>query len=56
MQRLDGAVRKYEWGSRTLLPRFLGTETDGESARRAVARAPTPAIRRCCRTGRRSPT
>ncbi|GAB2456234.1 mannose-6-phosphate isomerase [Nocardioides hungaricus] len=29
MQRLDGAVRRYEWGSRTLLPRFLGAEPDG---------------------------
>lgn len=29
MQRLDGAVRRYAWGSRTLLPRFLGAEPDG---------------------------
>lgn len=30
MQRLDGGVRRYAWGSRTLLPRFLGHEPDGE--------------------------
>ncbi len=30
MQRLDGAVRRYAWGSRTLLPRFLGGEPDGD--------------------------
>ena len=30
MQRLDGAVRRYAWGSRTLLPRFLGDEPDGD--------------------------
>lgn len=30
VQRLDGAVRRYGWGSRTLLPRFLGVEPDGE--------------------------
>lgn len=30
VQRLDGAVRRYAWGSRTLLPRFLGQEPDGE--------------------------
>ena len=30
MQRLDGAVRRYAWGSRTLLPRFFGGEPDGE--------------------------
>ena len=30
MQRLVGAVRRYEWGSRSLLPRFLGSEPDGD--------------------------
>lgn len=30
MHRLDGAVRRFAWGSRTLLPRFLGKEPDGE--------------------------
>lgn len=30
MHRLVGETRSYAWGSRTLLPRFLGTLVDGE--------------------------
>jgi mannose-6-phosphate isomerase len=30
MQRLDCATRDYAWGSRTLIPRFLGAAPDGE--------------------------
>ncbi len=30
MHRLEGETRKYAWGSRTLLPRFLGHDPDGE--------------------------
>ena len=30
MHRLLGETRRYAWGSRSLLPRFLGTSPDGE--------------------------
>ncbi|WP_395657317.1 mannose-6-phosphate isomerase, class I [Nocardioides sp.] len=30
MHRLTGETRNYAWGSRTLLPRFLGRDSDGD--------------------------
>ncbi|WP_073392216.1 mannose-6-phosphate isomerase, class I [Jatrophihabitans endophyticus] len=32
MIALDGVVRRYEWGSRTAIPRLLGREPDGRPA------------------------
>lgn len=30
MERLDGALQRYDWGSTMVLPEFLGRETDSE--------------------------
>ena len=30
MQRLEGAIRKYDWGSTSSIPSLLGCAEDGE--------------------------
>lgn len=45
---IEGLLRRYEWGSRTAIPRLLGTEPDGRPAAElwfgAHARGPSPAL------------